>query len=133
MRNKLGYNLCVLLVAIIASLSLSSCDPEEGYPVDPIVGVWESDYTEMGPIPYYDIDRFSFDTFGKGVYEYTGYDGYMYSVYFNWYNINNRYINIIYEDGYSEILYFRFYGRYLELSTSPTFNTYTGYRYVSYY
>ena len=104
--------------------SLTSCDDDPYF--SPLVGTWEANYTDLGPIHPFDVDYFTFFADGTGTYEYYDDYGYLCQMYFVWRTRNDEWLYITYEDGYSTTCYFRFYRGYLEFSDDITFSAYTG-------
>ncbi len=136
MRNV--YNrIMLLMVALMASVTLSSCfDPHDdpfGPDVSPVVGYWTASYG-ADPRSTYDLTEFEIDQwafFSDG----TGYTSYYNSFHqwvsyrFFWDEIAQGVIQLRYEDGTREVRYYSFDRyNYLMLSTTPSFSYYYGYR-----
>ena len=119
-----------------------SCDEWVWYDTPPascsadIVGKWVSDYEFDGYVAYdirgYDVVSLDFYQDHTGCYYFYSKVGLSY-IDFEWSNCNNR-IQIWYEDGYFEEMYFGYKGEgYLMLSQSPYFDSYIVYRSVGFY
>jgi len=127
--NKLLY---LLMVAIVLSVSLTSCDDDEPhYYWDDIVGSWESVYgqDEFGSYDIMGFDVVRYDFYDDYTGRYTYYSSYgLEYVDFNWY-VSGDMVQINYYDGDMEILYYGFddWG-YLLLSPDFDFYRYTAYR-----
>ena len=119
------------IVMIAALLSITSCNTEDYY--SPIVGSWETSYTDLGPIHsrHPDFQQFYFYRSGYGEQYFYDDFGQWVSIGFTWNErgFDNSVI-LTYDSGERRQFYYRFYREYLELSTDPYFNTYLGLVYM---
>lgn len=118
------------LIAILFSLMLSfySCsDDNDDHNQDssPLIGAWYLSSYETGAQATGKAEhRYFFYKNGVGCYQHYEDET---VVHFTWLTHNNSYVNILYKNGETESLFYRFNNGCLHLSPNSDFSTFDGY------
>lgn len=126
--DKLKLKLLAITLVVAVGVSVSSCDDEEYYFSD-LVGSWQ--LVESGGQPVYDyqVDYYTFYSDGTGCYSYYDRRGHLWDEPFLWDIRSGGRLYLSYENPEygNTMCYYRYDGRYMYFSTSPTFYDYTVY------
>ena len=126
--NKLKMRFVALLLVVVSAVAMTSCEDDDYYYSD-LIGSWQ--LVESGGRPVYDLetDYYTFYSDGTGYYSYYDQMGRIWDEPFLWGERPGGRLLLSYDNPAfgDESCYYRYDGRYMYFSTSPSFYTYTVY------
>lgn len=127
--NKLKSRFAALLLVIVSAVAMTSCEGDPDYYYSDLVGSWQLVESGGQPIYDYQTDYYTFYSDGTGYYSYYDQYGNMWDEPFYWSERAGGRLLLSYDNPAlgNETCYYRYDGRYMYFSTSPSFYTYTVY------
>lgn len=132
MKQKIQSKIMLMMVAVLAAVALTSCFAHSSTYGDDydIVGYWTSSYRVSYNTSYNlsnkEMDKWVFYSDGTGTTSYYNTYYQWVTVRFFWDQTRNGVVQLRYEDGTSEVRYYRYssFDQTMMLSTDPYFTSY---------